>query len=545
MFILKFKYLFGLSILFGLFGLQSCSGGGGGTSSTFTNCTLGGGANVSVTGRATFDRVPLQATGVRAGALDFSNITQQPVKSAVVEVICNGVLSATRTDVNGNYSVSIPANTEGVFIRVKAQLLQTGSPSWDVSVSDEAQAVKLIFAMDGSPFNSGTASLVRNLNAASGWDGFNYSAPRVAAPFAILDTIYDAMQLVLAENTSAQFPLLDVKWSENSIDGTFYSNNTISVLGRTTDTDEFDEHVIAHEWGHYFQDAFSRDDSIGGNHGSGDILDMRVAFSEGFGNAFSAMVTGDSVYKDSTGLSNGFDFDVESNSCGSNRGWFSECSVQSIIYDIYDSNNAESESLELGFSAIYSVMAGSMPNTPAVTSLFSFITPIAATNNTASISINGLLSFQSIDPVSDEFGSGEAANNPGVTNQIPVITDAALSTTLSVSLCTTGENGGYNGLGVTRFIQFKVSQTKSYTFTATRVSGLPTTDPDIFIRNKGALVGNGESVVPDSEILTVSLLANQIYILELVEFAAYSNPNYVIQNDPNVDIACFSVTRTP
>jgi len=538
LFILKFKYLFGLSILFGFLGLQSCGGGGGGTDSASTNCTLGGGANVSVTGQATFDRIPLRSSG----ALDFNNITQQPVKAAVVEVICNGTLSATRTDVNGNYSVYIPANTEGVFIRVKAQLLQTGSPSWDVSVSDEAQAVKLIFAMDSSPFNSGTSSLVRNLNAPSGWDGFSYNATRVAAPFAILDTIYDAMQLVLAENASAQFPLLDVKWSENSINGTFYSNNTISVLGRTTDTDEFDEHVIAHEWGHYFQDAFSRDDSIGGNHGSGDILDMRVAFSEGFGNAFSAMVTGDSIYKDSTGLSNGFDFDVESNSCGLNRGWFSECSIQSIIYDIFDDVVGDADALSLGFTPIYNAMTVNMPVTNAVTSLFSFITPVSVGNT---VNINTLLNAQNIDPVSDEEGSGETSNNPGVTNQIPVITDAALSTTLSASLCTTGENGGYNGLGVTRFIQFSVPQPGSYTFTATRVSGLTTTDPDIFIRNKGALVGIGESVVNRSETLAVNLKINTTYVLELVEFAAYANPDYVIQNDSNVDITCFSVTRTP
>ena len=42
---------------------------------------------------------------------------------------------------------------------------------------------------------------------------------------------------------------------------------SIYVLGKeNVDTDEYDASVIAHEWGHYYQSAFSRDDSPGGSH---------------------------------------------------------------------------------------------------------------------------------------------------------------------------------------------------------------------------------------------------------------------------------------
>ena len=67
----------------------------------------------------------------------------------------------------------------------------------------------------------------------------------------------------------------------------------------TEDTDEFDQHVIAHEFGHYIENSFSRADNIGGAHGRGDKLDIRVAFGEGFGYAFSAIVLGDPVARDS------------------------------------------------------------------------------------------------------------------------------------------------------------------------------------------------------------------------------------------------------
>ncbi|MEZ5459313.1 MAG: hypothetical protein R3E65_08385 [Steroidobacteraceae bacterium] len=54
--------------------------------------------------------------------------------------------------------------------------------------------------------------------------------------------------------------------ARGEIGTTFFTPGTpdrIFVLGRADiDTDEFDQHVIAHEWGHYYQDNFSRDDSL-------------------------------------------------------------------------------------------------------------------------------------------------------------------------------------------------------------------------------------------------------------------------------------------
>jgi hypothetical protein len=38
------------------------------------------------------------------------------------------------------------------------------------------------------------------------------------------------------------------------------------ALDQMSHTDEYDDHVIIHEWGYCFEDKFSRSDSIGGNH---------------------------------------------------------------------------------------------------------------------------------------------------------------------------------------------------------------------------------------------------------------------------------------
>src|SRR5690606_26346255 len=168
-------------------------------------------------------------------------------------------------------------------------------------------------------FNTGSADSVRDLHAPSGWGGSSYTGPRAAAPFAILDVIYDAVQLVLAAAPEVEFPPLAIHWSPANVpsfgsDGApdidsgqigssfFVPSLGIYLLGaENQDTDEYDRHVIAHEWGHYFEHSFSRSDSIGGPHTRGDHLDMRVAFGEGFGNALAAMITGDSIYRDVVG----------------------------------------------------------------------------------------------------------------------------------------------------------------------------------------------------------------------------------------------------
>ena len=54
-----------------------------------------------------------------------------------------------------------------------------------------------LYAMDSTPFPTTDNAIVSDLHAQSGWTGSAHADERVAASFAILDTLYDAMQLVL------------------------------------------------------------------------------------------------------------------------------------------------------------------------------------------------------------------------------------------------------------------------------------------------------------------------------------------------------------
>src|SRR6476659_7921072 len=113
---------------------------------------------------------------------------------------------------------------------------------------------------------------------------------------------------------------------------------------QNNDTDDYDKSVLAHEFQHDLEDAVSHSDSPGGPHATGDRLDLRVAFAEGFANAFSAMVLGNPVYSDSMGASQSqrFTFNVDTEATAPS-GWYSETSIESIIWDLYDSGPGDDD----------------------------------------------------------------------------------------------------------------------------------------------------------------------------------------------------------
>jgi len=193
-----------------------------------------------------------------------------------------------------------------------------------------------------------------NLVAESGWTGSSYGKPRQAAPFAILDAAYSAARRFIDEGTpKPTFPKLEINWSvENrpedgnvglgQIGTSYWDGGEIYILGKEdVDTDEFDTHVIVHEWGHSFEDFIARSDSQGGSHGFGDVLDPRLAFSEGFCNALSGIILEpDTVYSDASGVQqkDGFWNDVDENdtNADTNTGWLSETTVPKLIFNSYE-----------------------------------------------------------------------------------------------------------------------------------------------------------------------------------------------------------------
>ena len=122
-----------------------------------------------------------------------------------------------------------------------------------------------------------------------------------AGAFNILDVFTNAAQFTF-DVSSATTANLSAFWQPGNNDGTYYCERRDSLYctqGRgvyvyhqqNADTDEFDDDVLYHEYAHYFADDFSKDDSPGGCHLlSSKDLDLRLAWSEGWGDFFPAAV---------------------------------------------------------------------------------------------------------------------------------------------------------------------------------------------------------------------------------------------------------------
>lgn len=496
--------------------------------------------SITLGGRVTYDFVPHNNNHI---GLDYSATTVKAVRGVVVELIDNKnlVLATTITDNSGDYSFSVESN-KLVKVRVKAQLLRDQSPTWNFKVTDNTSSNSL-YVMDGGLIAASDSTGVRNLHAASGWSGTGYSSTRVAAPFAILDSVLVGAERILAAGNSRNFPALELRWSVNNkaaegeptlgeVGTSFYDGSAIYVLGdQNGDTDEYDRHVILHEWGHYVESEFSRSDNIGGDHAYDDKLDFRVAMSEGFANAFSAMMLDDPEYRDASGAqqADGFSNDV-SRKNHIVRGWYSESSIQSILYNFYLSENGR---VGKNFSDIFNIFSSqTYSENVAMISIYTFTDALRSVLPSQIANFESLLFEQNIEPT-NAFGEGES-NSGGYSGSLPVYKILPTNNS-STNVCSTNRFGAYNKLSASQFLRLNVTSPGAYQISVQEAGGNSgNSDPDIYLYKSGDLIDFAEGAAIDQESLSTSLTAGT-YVLELVD------ARIIDLNTSDLITACFDV----
>lgn len=508
--------------------VAACGGGGGDTPAP---------SAITISGTATYESVPAVTTPTNSGALNYAAASYKPIRGATAQLLdgAGNVLATTVTGAQGQYTFNTTSG-QPLRVRVRAELLDTDptNGAWNFKVLDNT-ASEALYVLDSAAFTP-AASETRNLLAASGWGGSSYATIRAAAPFAILDVTYQALQKVLSAAPSANLPALKLFWSKNNVpsDGdrtlgqigtSFYtfSNGThaLYLLGaENDDTDEYDDHVVAHEFGHYLQRAVSADDSLGGSHSGGDQLDMRVAFSEGWGNGWSGIALANPRYTDATGSqqAGGFAFNVSS-APTSNQGWYSESTAQYLVWSL----NADTA---IGFSPIYKAL-GTLKTSTTFTSLYSFGAAVKAAGASAA-TVDSLWQGQSIFGTADAYGSGETNNGSIVT--LPVYR----AHTGTQQYCVNSSAGTYNKLGNQVFVRFTTTA-GNHTLSLTPVAGTTGTDPDFRVVTSAGTRLYGLSGNADSEVLTFSLSAGE-------HVASLTDDKLPASTQQNIQQRCFNFT---
>jgi hypothetical protein len=300
-----------------------------------------GGANVALTinGQVTFDRLPVTASGLG------STPTVLPAANVLVEAVRHGdmfdVIATTTADAGGNYTLNLNLNYD-FYMRART----SNGTGLDIDCVYHNQTVPPIpHAAVGSILNRAAGSQTVNLHALS-----TLTQNRAGA-FAILDTIQR-----LRAAAAGSFPSLgglDVHWSEGGNLATGTDENgpngrpLISLAGGvsgslgTTDHDEFDEGVIAHEWASFLQLTQSRDNNFGGVHFGEELL-FTAAYSEGVVTAIGMALLGDPLYRDTLGYPGGtpslqFEFHCESGVIpGTGVGYGNEFRITRAAWDLFD-----------------------------------------------------------------------------------------------------------------------------------------------------------------------------------------------------------------
>ncbi|MGZ6124192.1 MAG: PKD domain-containing protein, partial [Myxococcales bacterium] len=455
----------------------------------------------SLGGTITFDKVTSTVNG-----LDYNAIVQRPVRGAEVSLVdaanTASVLATAVTGNDGKYSLVWP-NTGPTSVKV-VLFARTASPKITVQDNTSSGAV---YAVASGTIDATTTSTV-DLNAPSGWNGSGYTS-RTSGPLAVLDAATEAVLAFRVVRPAVAFADLQINWSANNapvgpqgtetqeqayaaghIGTSHWNGSALYILGKAdVDTDEFDDHVIVHEWGHYFESTLSRSDNPGGPHGAGDIKDARLAFGEGWGNALSAMVWSPrTAYTDSSGpqQGQGFGFDLEDNSASDPfPGWYSEGSVQSILYDLFDSGSAEAfDTVALGLGPIYDAMTGGEKNTTAMTTLFSFISALKAANPAQSAAIDTLTRYRNVVqvPIADAYGTGET-NNGGNAANLPLYRTIGVGTGVTVTLANTSGQQNPNDLSQNRYFRFTGNGAPH----TVSISTGSANDVDVVVFQKGAV----------------------------------------------------------
>ena len=336
------------------------------------------------------------------------------------------------------------------------------------------------------------------------------------------------MSRVLAVDSNVKFPVLKLNWSTNNISsGTYYDGiDKIMLQGdQQGDSDEYDDHIVIHEWGHYFERSFSRADNIGGRHGSGEYLDIRVAFGEGFGNALSAIVTDDPIYFDTIGTNNGWNMNIE-HATHETPGWFSEASTQRILYDLYDKNSDGADRLSLGFKPIYETLVNGQRNTPAFTSIFSFITELKKANPSATAKIDNIVANEDIATIEDSYGSNRISNLREAS--LPLYRELIVDTTIG-DICSMNYYGSYNKLANHKYVRFTINKNDTYPIQVKQSNGR-SSDPEftLFKTSPFENISTNEGGKAGVEKANLALTSGD-YLLD-------------IYDANKIDKACFSVS---
>ena len=355
------------------------SGGGGGGSKPAGPCESGGGPVITLGGQIQYVRLILTTSGLGPATQTL------PARHVGVEVRAAGggaCYGRTSTDGSGNYSLVVdpPAGSQ---IEVRALSRTLADPLRDVFVHEadppyvDTHSEINVFQYASAPFTAATTTKGFTVPYTGG------PSNRPAIGFGLLDTLLTCWD----EARAALGPILPRCHAYTRLGNNFTLGQTsyyspsaraLAFLGGSSglpdnsDTDYFDDAVVAHEFMHFLNRTIGYSMSRGGAH-SGDLLEPNFAWSEGLATGFGCLLLRDPNYIDTTTTSGSllFRWDIEDITAGQsdNDTIADEASVSEIVYDLGDGGggplDGDGDGVSVPYSTLFSALGSMDPQTDA------------------------------------------------------------------------------------------------------------------------------------------------------------------------------------
>lgn len=363
--------------------LTACGGGSGGggpdQGGTIPGCAGGTGTFRVISGTVRFQRLRLKTTGL-GPELDLL-----PARHVDVEVRIQAdgsCLGRTSTDASGAYSVAV-APEDGTVMQVVVFSRTAFDPTRDYTVHNADPPVSnthdpnnaYSFTINDVP---GTGSQVVDIDVP-----YIFGGARPSIGFGTLDIVVTCIDQVAAAVTPTAVAPVHIYTrlgNNTTLNGaSFYrpGANAIALLAGaagqedSTDTDYFDDAVVAHELGHYVENTLSHSLSRGGRH-SGEPLEPNFAFSEGHATGFGNLLLGTPLYIDSRTTNDDLFFSVSvENVTGpaDPPGIGGEFTVAEIIWDLGDGGagpaDGDADGVNTSLASLYASLTTFNPDVDA------------------------------------------------------------------------------------------------------------------------------------------------------------------------------------
>jgi len=285
----------------------------------------------------------------------------------VIDTVTREVIADGTTKRDGTFEVIIDDDYLGVPLKIRVFALSDPQDALiDVRVTNHDAQGNDIYFQDGPTFIPQIDGS-ENLEVTA-----KFTGTRLAGAFNIYRQMVRGVLFVKdrVEQNLDDFPPLRVHWAVGQVGkgctcfiSGFFKPHVINIP-HTDNPGDFDDVVLLHELGHYMQRSFFRDTTPGGPHfiscNVAQNLHPSLAFSEGWANAFQAIVRGEGIYVDANESRRGFSFNIES-PCATHKGGQDEVAVAAAFYDAFDGTlngvpSLDGETLQINLQQIWDAM---------------------------------------------------------------------------------------------------------------------------------------------------------------------------------------------